>query len=58
MLKNLEHQHHFMQDCADSPKVIRTMAMAGLIMVGKYYALTDDNKVYQIAMGKFHLCLN
>ena len=55
MLENLEHQLHFMRDCADAPKVIRTVAVAGLIMVGKYYALTDDNKVYQIVMGKFHL---
>ena len=55
MLENLEHQLHFMRDCADAPKVIRTAAVAGLIMVGKYYALTDDNEVYRIAMGKCHL---
>ena len=51
MLEKLEHQLHFMQQCAEAPSVIRTAATAGLIMVGKYYALTDDNEVYRIAMG-------
>ena len=45
-------KQYFMQQCAEAPSVIRTAATAGLIMVGKYYALTDDNEVYRIAMGE------
>lgn len=52
MLEKLEHQLQFTLDCAEAPNVIRIAAQAGLMMVGKYYALTDDNEVYRIAMGK------
>lgn len=52
MLEKLEHQLQFTLDHAEAPNVIRIAAQAGLMMVGKYYALTDDNEVYRIAMGE------
>jgi hypothetical protein len=51
MLEQLEHQLEFMQDDWNTHNVIRIAAQAALLMVGKYYALTDDNEVYRIAMG-------
>jgi hypothetical protein len=52
MLEQLEHQLEFTRNDRDTHNVIRIAAQAGLLMVGKYYALTDDNEVYRIAMGK------
>jgi hypothetical protein len=53
MLESLEHA----LDCVysandDSPPVICIAAKAALQVVGKYYALTDNNEVYRIAIGE------
>lgn len=42
-------------DAAQEPNIIRIAAKATLLMIGKYYALTDDNEVYRIAIGGIHL---
>ena len=39
------------RDAYSEPAVIRIAAEAALTMIGKYYALTDDNEVYRIAIG-------
>ena len=40
---------------AEEPSVIRIAAKAALLVIGKYYALTDDNEVYRIAIGGFFI---
>lgn len=35
------------------PAIVCLAAQAALIMVGKYYALTDDCEVYRLAIGEF-----
>ncbi|KAJ7791456.1 hypothetical protein B0H14DRAFT_3500412 [Mycena olivaceomarginata] len=50
MLEDLEDQLTNMSIDASLPTVIRIAEMAALIVVGKYYALTDDTEVYRIAM--------
>ena len=37
------------------PDVIRIAAQAALIMVGKYYALTNDCEVYRISISESQL---
>ncbi|KAL6302973.1 hypothetical protein BKA93DRAFT_735840 [Sparassis latifolia] len=53
MLERLEHQLTAICDDAEMelPAVIRITAQASLPVVGKYYALTDDTDVYQIAIA-------
>jgi len=51
MLERLEHSMAKVRDAEKLPNVIRIAAEAALIMIGKYYALTDDNEVYRIAIA-------
>jgi len=51
MLERLEHSMSTICDAAEEPSVIRIAAKAALLVIGKYYALTDDNEVYRIAIG-------
>jgi hypothetical protein len=55
MLEALEHalQSVYEQEHEDLPPVIRIAAKAALLVLGKYYAHTDDCEVYRIAMGMF-----
>lgn len=50
MLEHLEHALDQIYNAKDEPPVIRIAAQAALQVVGKYYALTDDNEVYRIAI--------
>ncbi|KAF7969646.1 hypothetical protein HWV62_26741 [Athelia sp. TMB] len=57
MLEEMEHQLTNVRNSYDMPKVIRIAAQAALFVIEKYYALTDDNEVYRIAIGKsFTMC--
>ncbi|KAI6009210.1 hypothetical protein EDC04DRAFT_2499307, partial [Pisolithus marmoratus] len=50
----LEHLEHMMTRVHDAPRelpVVRIAAKAALLMIGKYYALTDDSEVYRIAIA-------
>ena len=38
-------------NAAEEPSVIRTAAKTALLVIRKYYALSDDNEVYRIAIG-------
>ena len=51
MLEAMEHDLQKVRDAIEVPTVIRIAAIAGLLVVSKYYALTDDNDVYRIAIG-------
>jgi hypothetical protein len=51
MLEAMEHDLQKVHDAIEVPTVIRIAAIAGLLVVSKYYALTDDNNVYCIAIG-------
>lgn len=52
MLESLEASMHKIRDDAkhELRPVFRVAAHAALILIGKYYALTDDNEAYRIAM--------
>ncbi|KAG2047110.1 hypothetical protein BDR06DRAFT_898032, partial [Suillus hirtellus] len=50
MLKHLEHALDQIYNAKDEPPVIWIAAQAALQVVGKYYALTDDNEVCHIAI--------
>jgi hypothetical protein len=54
MLELLEHRLHGVRDQKHGPlpAVIRVAAQAALLVIAKYYALSDDNEVYRIAIGK------
>lgn len=52
MLEKLEHALDCIYNAEDEPPVIRIAAQAALQVVGKYYALTDDNEVYRIAISE------
>jgi hypothetical protein len=32
---------------------VRAAALRGIVMMNKYYALTDDSSIYRVAMSKF-----
>jgi hypothetical protein len=51
MLEAMEHDLTKVRDSLELPTVIRIAAIAALLMISKYYALTDDNEVYRIAIG-------
>jgi len=51
MLEAMEHQLVEVRDAVDLPNVIRIAAQAALLVIAKYYALTDDNEVYRIAFS-------
>jgi hypothetical protein len=43
-------------DDEDLPRIARHAALRGMLMLNKYYALTDDSIVYRLAMSmSFHL---
>ncbi|KAJ7231225.1 hypothetical protein C8J57DRAFT_1036550, partial [Mycena rebaudengoi] len=50
MLEALKDELTNMRDDADLPTVIRIAAIAALLVIGKYYALSDDTEVYRIAI--------
>lgn len=52
MLEALEDELTNMRDDADLPTVIRIAAIAALLVIGKYYALSDDTEVYRIAISE------
>lgn len=52
MLEHLEHALDHIYNAKDEPPVIRIAAQAALQVVGKYYALTDDNEVCSIAISE------
>lgn len=51
MLEDMEHELEGLRNDVTQRSIIRIAAQAALIMVGKYYALTDDSEVYRIAIG-------
>ena len=55
MLEDLEHELQNLQNDCEVPDVIRIAAQAALIMVDKYYALTDDCEVYRISISESQL---
>ena len=53
MLENIEASMIQVRDAADElPAVIRVAAQATLFLIDKYFSLTDDCELYQIAIGK------
>lgn len=52
MLEDMEHELENLCEDKAQPAIVRLAAQAALIMIGKYYALTDDCEVYRIALGK------
>lgn len=52
LLEAMEHDLVKVRDAAELPDIIRVAAIAGLLVISKYYALTDDCEVYRIAIGK------
>lgn len=57
ILEELEATLTNIRNDATLPNVICIAAMAALIVVGKYYALTDDCEVYRIAISKSDIIL-
>ena len=55
MPEGLEHELQNLQNDCEVPDVIRIAAQAALIMVSKYYALTDDCEVYRISISESQL---
>lgn len=55
ILEAMEHDLTKVRDSPELPRVIRIAAIAALLVVSKYYALTDDNEVYRIAIGILHI---
>ena len=53
MLERLEHSMTRVRNATQEPNIVRVAAEAALLMIGKYYALTDENEVYRIAIGRF-----
>lgn len=53
MMEALEHDLEgvWLEKHGPLPPVIRIAARAALLVVGKYYALSDDCEVYRIAIG-------
>ena len=58
MLESMENDLTRVRDSVELPTVIRIAAIAALLIVSKYYALTDDNEVYRIAIGMLNIFLN
>lgn len=56
MLEALEDELTNMRNDASLPAVIRIAAIAALLVVGKYYALSDDTDVYRIAISEWQYC--
>ena len=53
MLERLKHSMTKVRNAYSELAVIHIAAKAALMLVGKYYALTDDNEGYRIAIGLF-----
>jgi hypothetical protein len=58
MLEAMEHDLQQVCDAPALPKIIRIAAIAGLLVLSKYYALTDDNDVYRIAISWWLLLIS
>jgi hypothetical protein len=52
MFEGLERELQNLQNDCEVPDMIHIAAQAALIMVGKYYALTDDCEVYRISISE------
>lgn len=52
MLERMEHQLDDVRNEKALPNVIRITAQAALLVIGKYYALSDDSEVSRIAIGE------
>ncbi|KAG1821484.1 hypothetical protein EV424DRAFT_1272293, partial [Suillus variegatus] len=50
MLEKLEHMMVEVSRDVELSAIVRIAALAALEVIGKYYALTDDNEVYRIAI--------
>ncbi|KAG1719767.1 uncharacterized protein EDB91DRAFT_1231303 [Suillus paluster] len=50
MLERLEHMMVKVSRDTELSAIVRVAALAALQVIGKYYALTDDNEVYRIAI--------
>ncbi|KAG2335249.1 hypothetical protein BDR05DRAFT_898746, partial [Suillus weaverae] len=50
MLERLEHMMVKVSHDTELSAIVRVAALAALQVIGKYYALTDDNEVYRIAI--------
>ncbi len=55
MLADLEHQMEGVREDVTLPNPICIAAQAALMMISQYYALTDNNEVYRIAIGNLFL---
>jgi len=55
MLEDMEHELENLRNDTGQPAIVRLAAQVALIMIGKYYALTDDCEVYRLAIGE--LCV-
>ena len=53
MLEALKTDLALVRDSPELPNVICVAAIAGLLVIAKYYALTEDNEVYCILIGAF-----
>lgn len=51
MLKTLEHCLVNVRDAAELPNVVCVAAQAALLLIDKYFSLTDECEVYLIAIG-------
>jgi hypothetical protein len=51
MLERLEHMMVEVSRDTELSAIVRVAALAALQVIGKYYALTDDNEVYRIAIS-------
>ncbi|KAG1815863.1 hypothetical protein EV424DRAFT_1276529, partial [Suillus variegatus] len=51
MLKKLEHMMVEVSCDVELSAIVRIAALVALEVIGKYYALTDDNEVYRIAIS-------
>jgi hypothetical protein len=57
ILKTIEHQLVQVCDSSELPAIIHVAAIASLLVVGKYYTLSDENEVYQITIGEYRISL-
>lgn len=51
MLEKLEHMMVEVSRDVELSAIVRIAALVALEVIGKYYALTDDNEVYRIAIS-------
>lgn len=51
MMEAMEHNLVKVRDSQQLPASIRLAAIAALLVLSTYYALSDDNEVYRISIG-------